>query len=479
MKSIFPRGRRGSAFALGLTVLVACDSGPDIPPFPEFDLVNFLPVAREQIETYVRRVEAEPENANSNGHLGMILQAHNQLHDAAVLYDRAQLLDPTSFAWAYYLGSTLAVLGKRQPAEDAFRRAIDLRPENPHARLALARLLLNSGDMAESRDLFEEAVQQHPERADAHFGYATLLNRVDELEDAIQHYQRALALNGPFGEGYQALADAYRRAGDAAKSDEMRASYRKFQDTRLKSDDSLAAEIHRLRVDDRRHVANARRLAQKGRYDDAIAELDKALQSNPHSADVHSWFIQFYSELEEWEKAESHYRQGLTIDPNWERLHLSFGNLRFAQKRYADAAEAFERALAIDPGYNLARVNLGVTLEWRGEADRAAEQYRQALASDPTLKRANYRLARYLAAKGAYTEAIEHMERTLEPLDDQTPRTMRMLGQIHMLNKNLPKAIAVLEKAKELATRMDDGQLAELIAEDLWVLSQARDGEFR
>ncbi len=475
MNSHFPRDLRVSAFALGLALLGACEPAPDIPPLPDLELEYALPMVREQIETYVQRVETEPENANSNGHLGMVLQAHNKLRESAVLYDRAQILDPTSFAWPYYLGSALAVLGERQQAQEAFRRAIDLRPGNHDAQLALARLLLSDDDIAESRDLFEEVIQQSPERADAHFGYATLLDRIDELDRAIRHYQRALELNGPFGEGYQALGKVYLRAGDAAKSDEMFANYRKHQDTFLKSDDSLAAEINRLRIDDRRHVANAKRLAQKGRYDDAIAELDKGLQSNPHSADIHRWFVEFHSELEEWEKAESHYRQGMEIDPNWKRLHLSFGNMLFAQKRYEDAVKAFERALAIDPGFNLARVNLGVALEWHGEADRAADHYRQALASDPTLKRANHRLARYLAARGAYSEAIEHMERTLEPIDEQTPRTMRMLGQIHMLNKNLPKAIAMLERAKELATRMDDSQLAEMIDEDLWVLTQAHD----
>ena len=472
MKSLIPRG---PALVLGMIVLVACEPTPDIPPLPDLDLVDVLPVVRQQIDTYVRRVEAEPTNANANGHLGMILQAYHQLNDAALMYDRAQALEPNTFAWPYYLGTALAELGDQERAEDAFRSAIDLRPENPHARLALAQLLLDAGDVAESRELFEDTVRRHPERADAHFGYATVLDQEDELDEAIQHYQRALELNGPFGKGYFALTDAYRRVGDAAKSGDMLSHFNKFKDEKLKSDDSLVAAIDRLRTDDRRHIANARRLAQKARYEEAVAELGLALQRNPHSTDIHSLFVQYYSELEEWEKAEVHYRQGLDIDPNWERLHLSFGNMRFAQKRYADAAELFEKALAIDPGYDLARVNLGVALEWHGDADQAADHYRQALANDPTLKRANHRLGRYLAARGEYAEAIKHMERTLEPVDAQTPRTMRMLGQIHMLNGNLDKAISVLEQAKDLADQMNDTQLAAMIQEDLRVLKQARD----
>ena len=473
MKSFLSRGRWCWAFAICLVAVTACEPAADIPQLPNIELANFSPMVREHLQTYLRHVENEPKNAKANGQLAMILHANEHLSVAAALYARAEALDPDSYTWPYYLGTLLSQLGEMERAESAFRRAIALDSDDPHAPLALAALFRKTGERARSRELYENIIGIHPDRADAHFGYATLLDREDRFDKAIHHYQRALELNGPFGQAYVTLAEIHRRLGDAVKRDEALAKAEAYRDNVLDGGESLPTPIRNLRVDDQRYVANARRLARKGRFEDAIADLGKALERDPGNPEVQGLFIQYYTEIGDWVNAEAHFHQALETDPNCERLHLLFGNLRFAQKRYPEAAKAFEDALAINPDYVLARVNLGVSLEWQGEADRAAKQYRRALRIDPNQDRANHRLARYLAAEGRYAEAIQHFERTLAPIDEETPRTLRMMGQIHMLNGSIESAISTLERAKQIAMRMDDSRLAAMISEDLRVLAQA------
>ena len=465
---------RGTILLLSAASVLACEPEVKIPLLPDLDLTGVLPAVEEQIKLYVERVEADPRMASANGQLGMVLDAYSQPDAAVVLYTRARAFDPNAFSWSYYLGTALSKLGDHKNAEDAYRHAVDLDPENPHALLGLADILLVTGNVVESRAMYERILRKYPQRADAHFGYAKLLEHENKPDEAIQEYRRALSLNGPFGKGFFALASAHRSAGDTIKNDELLALYDRYKNVPLKSDDPLTKEIENLRIDDRRYVTDARRFAKLGQYREAIDALGQALEKNPVNPDIHTLFIQYYSELGEWKKGEAHYRSGLDIDPNWDRLHLLFGNLRFAQERYADAVVAFEKAVASNPGNAPARVNLGVALEMVGHVDRAEDEYRRALKSDPTPKRANHRLARYLSERNQFSEAIRLLERTLEPVDAKTPKTMCMLGQIHMFNGSPTKAISTLEQAKELAVKMNDNRLAAMIAEDLNALAQTR-----
>ena len=296
--STFSNLRRAVLFFSAALVL-ACEPEVETPSLPELDLTGVLPAVEEQIKLYLERVEANPKNAGANGRLGMVLDAYSQLDVAVILYTRARAFDPDEFSWSYYLGSALSKLGDHENAEDAYRRAVELDPENPHALLGLADILLVTGNVVESRAMYEGILRKYPQRADAHFGYAKLLEHENKPDEAIQEYRRALSLNGPFGKGFFALASTHRFVGDTIKSDELLALYDKYKNVPLKSDDPLAKKIENLRIDDRRYVTDARRFAKLGRYREAIDALGQALEKNPDNPDIHTLFIQYYSELGE------------------------------------------------------------------------------------------------------------------------------------------------------------------------------------
>jgi Flp pilus assembly protein TadD len=87
-------------------------------------------------------------------------------------------------------------------------------------------------------------------------------------------------------------------------------------------------------------------LAKKGLYDEAIAQLRKAIDLAPG-------------------EARGHYYLGVCLN------HLD---------RIDEAAQAFERAIEADPNDSKSFHHLGIIWDRKGRTERAREMYRQARA---------------------------------------------------------------------------------------------------
>ena len=150
----------GLASLLGLLVVAsvfsACLSpGPrharPLPELPRLRLESFAAAVRQQVEDAYAQAQANPTQANANGKLGMVLHAYQQYEVAASCYERARLLEPQSFRWAYYLAVVQGAVGKNAEAAALLRQALLLQPDHLPAQLRLANYLHGSGRFQESR----------------------------------------------------------------------------------------------------------------------------------------------------------------------------------------------------------------------------------------------------------------------------------------------------------------------------------------
>src|SRR5215210_9193458 len=129
-----------AACCLCLFTLVA--RAQTLPELPAISFENFEPEIREQVRKAYEAAQAKPRDAQANGWLGMTLHSYEQYEFAAACYERAQLLAPAEFRWAYYLGITQAALGKQREAAVAFKAALKLDADHLPAQLRLADSLL-------------------------------------------------------------------------------------------------------------------------------------------------------------------------------------------------------------------------------------------------------------------------------------------------------------------------------------------------
>ena len=100
---------------------------------------------RDAIVEAHSKAEAEPDNAEASGRLGMILEAHTMYGPAEQAYRRAIALEPNEFAWKYYLGLTLRDESKLEEALAAFTDALQLRPDYAPGIIQRAEVLFELG----------------------------------------------------------------------------------------------------------------------------------------------------------------------------------------------------------------------------------------------------------------------------------------------------------------------------------------------
>ncbi|HUL76209.1 MAG TPA: tetratricopeptide repeat protein, partial [Vicinamibacteria bacterium] len=111
--------------------------------------------------------------------------------------------------------------GQTKPAEaaDAFRRALERKPDYAEAHNNLAYLLMTSGKLDEAAQHYRAAIAAKPDLRAAHFNLGRILVNQGRVGDAIEHFRQTLT---PEDEDTPrctyALGAAYARIGNRAEA---------------------------------------------------------------------------------------------------------------------------------------------------------------------------------------------------------------------------------------------------------------------
>jgi tetratricopeptide (TPR) repeat protein len=100
--------------------------------------------------------------------------------------------EPGHAAAHHYLAMILNGEGKRQEAVAHFRRALETDPKFFTAHLSLGLILLEMGDLSGGEKELAEAARLMPDNAFANYYYGYALHRHGKLEEAADHYARAV-----------------------------------------------------------------------------------------------------------------------------------------------------------------------------------------------------------------------------------------------------------------------------------------------
>jgi tetratricopeptide (TPR) repeat protein len=92
------------------------------------------------------------------------------------------------------------------------------RPDNPRARIWLAKHLRERGRNAEALEHLVAAVHLQPENEDAQYGLAVALASQGRIDEAIQHYREALRINPKDVSAHNNLGVALARRGEIAEA---------------------------------------------------------------------------------------------------------------------------------------------------------------------------------------------------------------------------------------------------------------------
>jgi adenylate cyclase len=123
----------------------------------------------------------------------------------------------------------------------------------------------------------------------------------------------------------------------------------------LKRADELASRALALNPNDHHHVVKALVLLDQARYEDSIAEHERALALNPANTDAVQGLGWSYFYLGQFEKSLEYFDKAIRLSPHDPDLGLWYdgkSNGYFGLMKYDQAIEWARRAIVIDPFFN-------------------------------------------------------------------------------------------------------------------------------
>jgi len=205
--------------------------------------------------------------------IGAIHYAAGRASEARRAMEEALAIDPANVRAARSLAEILRQAGRRKPAIEVLRRAIDLRPD-AEALVALGQMLAEDGQLRPAREALNRSLDLNPSLPQAHLHLGIILAGERNFAEAETHLRRSTELAPGWAEGHYNLGVL---------------------------------------------------LAMQDKLPPAVAEFTRTIELQPHHAAARNALGQALMSLNRNSEAAEQFRQALEIDPNFavarENLH--------------------------------------------------------------------------------------------------------------------------------------------------------------
>jgi protein O-GlcNAc transferase len=268
----------------------------------------------EAADAYRQSLRLQPNFADAQMALGIVLQRSGQLTQAAAAYRQALTLKPEdSRVWGN-LGTVLRELGDIDESIRSLKSAVVLDPGIVSYAVNLGASLCRKRDFRAAEALLRDALRREPNRADAALNLGSALLGQGLAQHALEYLRRAVALRPNYAEAWNALADAYKALAD---------------------------------------------------FFSAIAACESAIGARPDFLPAFNNLGGLLCLLRQHDKAEEVLRRGLGIDPQNSALHTNLGTVLKDMGRLDEAIECYRKALEADPSNSTAHSNLAYSLTFQ------------------------------------------------------------------------------------------------------------------
>jgi tetratricopeptide (TPR) repeat protein len=335
---------------------------------------------------------------------------------------------PSSFALQEAL--SLHQRGAIREAAERYSEILARDPRNPEVLFWLGLACTQEGNFGEAGRVLRKAIKVAPQHAGLHNLMATALKGLGKYDLALEHVDRAIALQPLLLEAYSNRASlllSLHRPDEAAATCErivslapgdfvawnvrgnVLAATGRHVDAIASFDQALAIAPHVPEL----HANRGASLAALGRHEDAVASFDSAIKANPGFAEVFVNRGNSLARLGRDDDALVSYDRAIAVRPDFAEAHLSRGFILQGHRRYDEALESLDRAIALDGTRTdamLARADILLRLR---RLDEALVSGQAALKIDSTLDRAWQLRGQTLHQLGRYEEALTACNRAL------------------------------------------------------------------
>jgi tetratricopeptide (TPR) repeat protein len=375
-----------------------------------------LPEAADLLRRYVK-VSREP--ASGYYKLAMVERSLHQMDAAQRDLNVFQTLSKDAAPGPYPYQHLFDYVDNRSNLSPRDRTQLDLthlteevskHPDQPQNLYLLAETYLKLGNLAEARKTVEQLDQISAGDYRTQTGVGVLLARYRLYDDAIRHFQGALAANPESDDVKFDLADAYFRKGAYAQALEA-----------------------------------AKQVSAQGQQDGAFLAL---------LGDI-------YAHLGESARASEIFRDAISRNPDNDQYYLSLALVELREKDAAGAEETLRKGLARIPGSGKILWGLGIVSVLEGKTPQAEEDFERAVDLLPEWSGSYSTLGVFYYQTGEIAKAREVLNR----FKGSNAAGGLDINRIEEALSRAPAAQSSLDEPMPMASRLQLLQLALSLAD--------------
>lgn len=291
---------------------------------------------------YQKAVEIAPQDPLAHGLLGRAYLSSGLLNLAIYEYQKSLELEPRSYLVRTLLGKAYRDQKRLDLALGEFKAAVDLAPrgDHPRARQLLGKAYLNvgtthmeMGDLDEAEEFFRTAQEIIPDDPGVHRSFGQLHAARGGVEKGIAALKKAVNLNPRDPSSLLELATLFDRRGE---SESAKATIRK------------ALAIDSTRADCHEFLAGL--LKRQGEREEAIKTYMRALEQAPSRKDFYHWQMGIlYAETQNYDEAIYHYIKAIEANQGSWHYHKDLARSYEETGKISEAIQELERARGKNP----------------------------------------------------------------------------------------------------------------------------------
>ena len=296
---------------------------------------------------------------------------------------------------------------------------------------------------------FRNAIQIDDRLAPAYWGLAQAYEGLQRGNEAFDALRKAVELDPNNLAARVRLGTYYILVYDRQKKEDF------LNEAERLAGEVLAKEQNNIEA----HVLLANVLTLRGKHQEALAKLQRAIEIDPNRIESHISLAQFYQRTGDAPKAEEAFRRALSINDNSSLAHVEYARFLVLQKRAEQAEAEFRRAVEVDPGNRDVRLILASFYLVNKQHDKAEEAYKALAELDRDRPEGRAVLADFYASVGRFDDALNIYQEVVSKSPDYTRGRYR-IGELMLQRGDLQGAA---KQAEEVLAKTPNDLQARLL----------------
>ena len=254
---------------------------------------------------------------------------------------RVPLLLAAAVVLASLAALTVVQAGSWKNGLTLFTHGVEVAPENSLAQYNIGVVLARQGRVDEAIDHYERAITARPRFAAAHDNLGWALAKQGRAAAALEHYREALRIDARYVSAYNNLGNLLLEQGDV---DQAVASFEKavlYQPGYAEGHNNLGVALY-----------------QRGRTEEALAQFLIVVALKPYNVKAHYNAGAILLDRGDREGAGAHFREALGYEPGFADAHYGLGQVAVQEGRRDQAVASLRRAVELRPDFAEARTLL-------------------------------------------------------------------------------------------------------------------------